>query len=71
MSDKNRKRLEDAYEHAHLEAAGALETIEELLHDLPAPGDDEHSIHWGHVGDVNEALKRLESVIAFLDGTEA
>ena len=70
MNDKNRKRLEEAYEHAHLEAVGALETIQELLHDLPAPGDDEHPIHWGHVGDVNEVLKRLESVIAFLEGTE-
>ena len=70
MNDKSRKRLEDADEHAHLEAVGALDVILELLHDLPAPGNDEYPINWGHVGDLNEINKRLGSVVAFLEGTE-
>ena len=51
-------------------AKGLLERIEELLFDLPAPGDDEHPINWAHVGDVNEVNSRLSAVVAFLEGTE-
>lgn len=61
---------EAAYENAHLVAQDLVERIKELLFDLPAPGNDEHPIHWGHVGDINEINKRLSSAIAFLDGTE-
>ncbi|MAE40901.1 MAG: hypothetical protein CML07_08300 [Psychrobacter sp.] len=70
MNDKNRKRLEDAYEHAHLEAVGALDLILGLLHDLPAPGNDAHPINWADVGSLNEVNNRLSSIVAFLDGTE-
>ncbi len=70
---KNKKpRLiaEAAYENAHLIAQDLVQRIGELLFDLPAPGDDEHPITWGHVGDVNEVNNRLSSVVAFLEGTE-
>ena len=49
-------------------AQDLLERIRELLFDMPAPGNDEHPIHWGHVGDLNEVNNRLSSVVAFLNG---
>jgi hypothetical protein len=59
-----------AYENAHLVAQDLVEPIRELLFDMPAPGNDEHPIHWGHVGDMNEVNRRLSEVVAFLDRTE-
>lgn len=67
---KPKLTAEAAYENAHLVAQDLVERINELLFDMPAPGDDEHPIHWGHVGDINEVNNRLSSVIAFLSGTE-
>lgn len=63
-------KAEAAYENAHLVAQDLVERIRELLFDLPAPGDDEHPINWGHVGSISEVNKRLAAVVAFLDGTE-
>jgi hypothetical protein len=37
---------------------------------MPAPGNDEHPINWGHVGDLSEINSRLSAVIAFMTGTE-
>ncbi len=70
MTNPKRQRANDAYEHAHLEATGALDEILELLHDLPAPDNDECPINWAHVGDLTEVNRRLDSIIAFLNGTE-
>ncbi|MEZ6100272.1 MAG: hypothetical protein R3E01_14990 [Pirellulaceae bacterium] len=67
---KPKLNAEAAYENAHLVAQDLVQRINELLFDMPAPGDDEHPIHWGHVGDINEVNNRLSSVIAFLSGTE-
>ena len=61
---------ETAYQNAHLIAQGLATRIGELIFDLPAPGNDEHPIHWGHVGDLNEINSRLSAVIAFMTGTE-
>jgi|GEM_PF-615743 len=59
-----------ACENSHLVAQDLVERIRELLFDLPAPGNDEHPIHWGHVGSINEVTMRLSSMVAFLEGTE-
>lgn len=70
---KNKKpqiSAEAAYENAHLVAHDLVERITELLFDMPAPGGEEHPIHWGHVGSINEVNSRLSSVVAFLSGTE-
>lgn len=67
-NEKPKLTAEAAYENAHLVAQDLLERIRELLFDMPAPGDDEHPIHWGHVGDLNEVNNRLSSVVAFLSG---
>jgi len=60
-----------AYENAHQVAQDLVERIRELLFDLPVPGNDEHPIHWGHVGSINEITKRLSSVVAFLNFTRS
>jgi hypothetical protein len=72
MNENKKPKLiaEAAYENAHLVAQDLLERIRELLSDLPAPGNDEHPIHWAHVGTINEVNKRLSSVVSFLEGTE-
>jgi hypothetical protein len=67
-NEKPKLTAEAAYENAHLVAQDLLERIRELLFDMPAPGNDEHPIHWGHVGDLNEVNNRLSSVVAFLSG---
>src|SRR5688500_13717759 len=49
-NDKKPKLTADAaYENAHLVAQDLVERIRELLFDMPAPGNEEHPIHWGHV----------------------
>ena len=62
-------KAEAAYENAHLVAHDLLERIEELLFDMPAPGNDEQPIHWGHVGDINHINGQLSDLVAFLDGS--
>jgi hypothetical protein len=70
QNKKPKLNAEAAYENAHIVAQDLVQRIGELLFDLPAPGNDEHPIHWGHVGSVNEVNKRLSSIVAFLEGTE-
>ena len=65
-----RPSAEGAYISAHAEAGALLGRISERLGDLPAPGDEAHPIHWGHVGDLHEVLRRLTAVVAFLEGGE-
>ena len=69
-NQKPKLSADAAYENAHLVAQDLLERARELLQDLPAPGNDEHPIHWGHVGNINEVNRRLSALVAFLDGTE-
>ena len=70
MANKKKPNLkaEAAYENAHLVAQDLVTRVGELLFDLPAPGNDDHPIHWGHVGDVNEINNRLSHIIDFLTG---
>lgn len=67
---KPKLSAEAAYENAHLVAQDLVERIRELLFDMPAPGNDEHPIHWGHVGDVNYVISTLLEVVTFLDGSK-
>lgn len=69
-NNKPRLSAEAAYENAHLVAQDLVQRISELLQDLPAPGNDVHPIHWGHVGNLTEVNSRLSAVVAFLSGTE-
>ena len=70
QNKKPQLTAEAAYENAHLVAQDLVQRIGELLFELPAPGNDEYPIHWGHVGSLNEVNSRLSSVVAFLEGTE-
>ncbi len=67
---KPKMNAEAAYEKEHLVAQDLVARIGELLFDLPAPGDDEQPINWGHVGNLKEINHRLSAVIAFMTGTE-
>jgi hypothetical protein len=64
---KPKLEAEAAYENAHLVAQDQLERIRELLFDLPAPDNDDHPIHWGHIGSVNHVNSELSEIIAFLE----
>jgi hypothetical protein len=35
---------------------------------MPAPGNDDRPIHWGHVGDLNHVNALLQQIADFLDG---
>lgn len=67
---KPKLNAEAAYENAHLVAQDLVERIRELLFDMPAPGNDEHPIHWGHVGSINHVSAILLEVVTFLDGSQ-
>ena len=70
MASKTNTQAEKAYIQAHQQACDLLAHIEELLHDLPAPGNEESPIHWAHVGTATEVVARLTSVVTFLSGNE-
>jgi hypothetical protein len=70
MASETNSKADDAYQQAHQEACDLLVHIEVLLHDLPAPENDEMPIDWSHVGTVKEVVARLISVVAFLSGSE-
>ncbi len=52
----------DAYERQHVLAHDLVQRIDELLFDLPAPGDDECPVNWGHVGDLAYITSALADV---------
>lgn len=66
MTDPKKRTAEDAYITAHQTARELVERIGELLQDMPAPGDDDRPIHWGHVGDINHVNEKLLEVVVFL-----
>lgn len=69
-NENQKPSAEEAYENAHLKAQALVQQISELLFELPAPGDDDYPVDWGHVGTVNEVNRHLTEVFDFLAGTE-
>ena len=69
-NNKPKLTAEAAYENSHLVARDLLDRVANLLQDMPAPGNDDHPIHWGHVGDINHVNALLLQVVAFLDRSE-
>ena len=55
----NRDKIEDAYSTAHIRALTLLEDLHETVEDLPAPGNDEYPIDWGHIGSLNHLCEQL------------
>jgi hypothetical protein len=55
----NRENIEDAYAAAHIRALTLLENLHERVEDLPAPGNNDHPIDWGHVGSLNHLCEQL------------
>lgn len=70
MNTKNREEIEIAYLNAHQRALDQVERLRGLIEDRPAPGDDEHPVHWGHVGDLGHVNDLLAEVVAFLTGQD-
>jgi hypothetical protein len=68
MTDAQRDRIEAEYTAAHVQALTLLENLHEIVEDLPAPGNDESPIHWGHVGDLNHTIGLLKQAQDFLAG---
>ena len=55
----NRDKIEDAYSAAHIRALTLLENLHQRIEDLPAPGNNEQPIDWGHVGSLNHLCQQL------------
>jgi nicotinamide mononucleotide adenylyltransferase len=36
---------------------------------MPAPGNEDQPIHWGHVGDVNRINSQLSEIVSFIEGS--
>jgi hypothetical protein len=64
-----RETATDKYAAEWHRAHELLESIESALADRQAPSD-ELTPNWGHAGDMVETTRRLEAVLAFLNGTE-
>lgn len=62
-----KKTAEEAYVRAHGQATELVDAIYDRLQDLPAPGNDDRPIHWGHVGDLNHVNALLQQIADFLD----
>jgi hypothetical protein len=60
------KTAEEAYIAEHQKARDLLKRIGDLLQDQPAPGNDDHPIHWGHVGNIEHVNTLLQEVVTFL-----
>ena len=60
---------EAAYVNAHMAARDLIHRLRDLLTDMPATGDDEHPINWGHVGDISHVNALLVQAVTFLDRT--
>ncbi|MBB3205561.1 4'-phosphopantetheinyl transferase EntD [Rhodopirellula rubra] len=56
---KNRDKMENAYAAAHIRALTLLEDLHETVEDMPAPGNEEFPIDWGHVGSLNHLCEQL------------
>lgn len=57
-----KQKAESAYMEAYLRAKKALQDVENMIHDNPAP-DGETEIHWGHVGDMDHIAAELEQML--------
>ncbi|WP_413431766.1 hypothetical protein [Crateriforma spongiae] len=54
-----RQKIEDAYAVAQIRALTLLEDLRETVEDMPAPGNEEFPIDWGHVGSLNHLCEQL------------
>lgn len=67
QNQKTQLQAEPTYEMGHGMARDLLERIGELLQDMPAPGNDDQPIHWGHVGDISHVNSLLVQAVHFLE----
>lgn len=55
--------IETAYIRAYNAAMAALQDIENMIHDNPAP-EGETEIDWGHVGNMNRITANLKEILS-------
>jgi hypothetical protein len=67
-SSADQKNAENAYVDVHAIACDLVGRINDLLQNLPAPGNESIPIHWGHVGNLNHVNATLLEVVSFLEG---
>lgn len=65
---KQKIEAEPAYETGHMIARDLLARIDELLHEMPAPGG-ETRISWAHVGTINHVNSKLSDIVQSLSYT--
>lgn len=62
-------KAELAYSREHAATLSLIETLRQVVTDLPAP-DGETSINWAHVGSMAELRHQLEQAAAFITNTQ-
>ncbi len=55
-----------AYENSHVIARDLIEHINELLQDMPAPGNDDRPIEWAHVTQINRVNGLLLDIVKLM-----
>jgi hypothetical protein len=70
MTDAKRAKIEREYTAEHAKAIALLERIGNLLQDLPAPGNADQPIHYGHIGDLARVNYLLKEIETFLDRSQ-
>lgn len=67
MSNPKKPTAEAAYVRDHVRATELVNAIYDRLQDLPAPGNDDHPIHWGYAGDLDHVNALLQQIVDLLD----
>jgi hypothetical protein len=62
MSKQTKETAEQAYTRAYNTAMANLKKIEEMIHDMPAPGG-ETKINWGNHGDMAKIAAELGDIL--------
>jgi hypothetical protein len=55
-------KASEKYLEAYARVMKALQDVENMIHDNPAP-DGDIEIHWGHVGDMLRIAAQIEEIL--------
>lgn len=58
-----KEKLESEYLTAYCRAISALRSVDNAIHNLPAPENDESPATWGNVGDMLRIAAHLEDLL--------
>ena len=60
------KTATDAYAEAHAEALALIESLRDMIEDMPEP--ETPGINWGHAGSLSHVNAQLRELLGFLEG---